>query len=93
MLVLSRKLGQELRVGDDVIFKIIDVRGNNVRIGIDAPLSINIIRSELLPGDDLRMPDERIQSDGGPSTEDTGMFSDDTPRSSACSRDRCGMEI
>lgn len=79
MLILSRRTGQELRIGDEVTLRIIRVNGDNVRIGIDAPLSFNIVRSELLPGDDLRMPDERIQSDGGPSTEDTGMFSDDTP--------------
>lgn len=70
MLVLSRRPGQELRVGDDVIFKIIDVRGNNVRIGIDAPRDVNIIRSELGFSSDYKTAFE----DGGPSVDDTGIW-------------------
>lgn len=73
MLVLSRRPGEELRVGDDIIFKVISVRGDNVRIGIDAPRDINIIRSELGFSSDYRT----TFKDDGPSTEDTGIWPSD----------------
>ena len=47
MLVLSRKAGQTIRIGDEITLKVIEVRGNRVRIGIDAPVSCNILRGEL----------------------------------------------
>ncbi len=48
MLVLSRKIGESLRIGDDVELVILDVNRGQVRVGIDAPKSTNIVRSELL---------------------------------------------
>lgn len=49
MLVLSRKSGQQIIIGDDVVVSILQVAGNRVRIGIDAPESVHIIRGELEP--------------------------------------------
>ncbi len=49
MLVLSRRKTEQIRIGDEIIVKVIDVKGGTVRIGIDAPAEIPIIRSELLP--------------------------------------------
>ena len=49
MLVLSRRKAEQIRIGDEIIVKVIDVKGGTVRIGIDAPAEIPIIRSELLP--------------------------------------------
>ena len=48
MLVVSRKIGEELKVGDDIIVKIIDIDKNQVKIGIDAPRNIMILRMELV---------------------------------------------
>ncbi|MHC4877021.1 MAG: carbon storage regulator [Planctomycetota bacterium] len=48
MLVLSRRKTEQIRIGDEIIIKVIDVKGGTVRIGIDAPAEIPIIRSELL---------------------------------------------
>ena len=48
MLVLSRKVGESLRIGDDVELIILDINRGQVRLGIDAPKSTNIVRSELL---------------------------------------------
>lgn len=48
MLVLSRKPGEAIRIGDDIEVSIIEVRGDTVRIGIDAPRSVDIFRKELL---------------------------------------------
>ena len=48
MLVLSRKPGEAIRIGDDIEILIIEVRGDTVRIGIEAPRSVDIFRKELL---------------------------------------------
>jgi carbon storage regulator len=48
MLVLSRKTNESILIGDGITIKIIEVRGGGVRIGIEAPKEIGILRSELL---------------------------------------------
>jgi len=48
MLVLSRKPGESVRIGDDVTVTVIEFRGNAIRIGIDAPRPKNVVRTELL---------------------------------------------
>ena len=47
MLVLTRKLGESVRVGDGIVIKIVEVRRSRVRIGIDAPPSVRIQREEI----------------------------------------------
>lgn len=47
MLVLSRKPGERILIGDDIAVTIVRIGPNNVRIGIDAPRSMNIVREEL----------------------------------------------
>ena len=48
MLVLSRKPGEAIRIGDDIEISVIEVRGDTVRIGINAPRNVPIFRQELL---------------------------------------------
>lgn len=48
MLVLSRRVGEAIVVGDDVTVTVLEVRGDIVRIGIDAPRSVAVHRAELL---------------------------------------------
>ena len=48
MLVLSRRAGESIVVGDDVTISILEVRGDVVRVGIDAPRSVAVHRAELL---------------------------------------------
>jgi carbon storage regulator len=48
MLVLSRRVGESIIVGDDVTVTVLDVRGDVVRIGIQAPRSVAVHREELL---------------------------------------------
>lgn len=47
MLVLSRKPGEKIRVGAHITLTVIEVQGNRVRLGIDAPPEVPILRSEL----------------------------------------------
>ncbi|HEV3303195.1 MAG TPA: carbon storage regulator [Planctomycetaceae bacterium] len=48
MLVLSRKTGEKIRIGDNVTVTIVRIGPNNVRLGIDAPRDLNIVREELV---------------------------------------------
>ena len=47
MLVLTRRPGESLMVGDDVVITVLDVRGDVVRLGIKAPRSIQVHREEV----------------------------------------------
>ncbi len=48
MLVLSRRVGESIVIGDDVVITVLDVRGDVVRVGVDAPRSVQVRRQELL---------------------------------------------
>jgi len=47
VLVLSRKKGESIVIGDDIELSIVDVRGDSVRIGIKAPRAVSIYRKEI----------------------------------------------
>lgn len=47
MLVLSRRTGEAVNIGDDVVVTVLQVRGGQVRIGVTAPKGLKIIRDEL----------------------------------------------
>lgn len=47
MLVLTRRSGQSIRIGDNIIIKIVDIDGSQVKIGIEAPKGVVIFREEL----------------------------------------------
>jgi carbon storage regulator len=51
MLVLNRKIGERIVIGDDIVVTVVKVQGKQVRLGIEAPLSVSIRRQELLPQD------------------------------------------
>ncbi|HZP41912.1 MAG TPA: carbon storage regulator CsrA [Candidatus Binatia bacterium] len=47
MLVLTRKLGEVIRVGDSITVRILEVKGNQVRLGVEAPADVRIYREEV----------------------------------------------
>lgn len=54
MLILTRRVGETLMVGDDVTVTVLGVKGNQVRIGVNAPKDVAVHREEIY---------QRIQSD------------------------------
>ena len=48
MLVLARKLDESIVIGEDIVVKVISIDKGVVKLGIDAPKSVSIMRSELL---------------------------------------------
>ena len=55
MLILTRRVGENLKIGDNVTVAVLGVKGNQVRVGIDAPKSVPVHREEIY---------ERIKREG-----------------------------
>lgn len=49
MLVLSRKLGEKIFIGDNICITVVDIDRGKIRLGIEAPREVAIYRQELLP--------------------------------------------
>ncbi len=47
MLILTRRVGESLMIGDNVTVTVLGVKGNQVRIGVDAPKSVAVHREEI----------------------------------------------
>ncbi len=55
MLVLSRKIGERIFVGDNIVIEVLEFQGTSVRLGISAPLDVSVHREEIV---------ERIKQEG-----------------------------
>ena len=51
MLILTRRIGETLRVGDQVAVTVLGIKGQQVRLAIDAPREIQVLREELVERD------------------------------------------
>lgn len=47
MLILSRKIDEKIKIGDDITITLIDVHGDQVKIGVEAPKNIKVFRQEV----------------------------------------------
>jgi carbon storage regulator len=47
MLVLTRKCGEKLRIAQEIVVTVLEVKGQRVRLGIEAPLDVSVLREEL----------------------------------------------
>lgn len=48
MLVLSRKLGEKIVIGDNIVLTVVAIKGNQIRVGVEAPRKVSVWRGELL---------------------------------------------
>lgn len=55
MLILTRRVGESLMIGDDINVTVLSIRGNQVRIGVNAPKNVSVHREEIY---------ERIRHEG-----------------------------
>lgn len=65
MLILTRRIGETLNIGDDVTVTVLGVKGNQVRIGVHAPKEVPVHREEIY---------QRIQKE-----KETGTYSEKKP--------------
>ena len=65
MLVLTRKRGESIRIGDDIVITLSGINGSRAGIAIDAPRDIPIIRSELEGGGHDRKGKDGADGDSG----------------------------
>ena len=47
MLILSRRVGESIVIGQDIVIKVLDVQGQKVQLGVEAPKEVKVLRPEL----------------------------------------------
>ncbi len=62
MLVLTRKLQEQIVIGDNIKVTILRVKGNTVRLGIEAPRQVRVVRAELPPQENTPEPHMNSES-------------------------------
>jgi carbon storage regulator len=65
MLILSRKVNEKIMIGEDISISIIEVRGDQVRLGVDAPKTVKVFRQEVF---------DAIKAENKAAVESTAVF-------------------
>ena len=65
MLILTRRVGESLMIGDEINVTVLGIRGNQVRIGVNAPKEVAVHREEIYE----RIKQEQTGADAAPSPE------------------------
>jgi len=83
MLVLSRKVGETIWVGDNIKITVVRINGSTVRIGIEAPSAIPVVRGELKEGEEDEKGESRNRIEFDMEVEEGSdiklEFDEDTP--------------
>ncbi|MEQ8209920.1 MAG: carbon storage regulator [Lacipirellulaceae bacterium] len=84
MLVLSRKESQRIRLGEDIVITVVRLAGDKVRLGIDAPRDMLVLRDELEPLEEAAASPES----GSKKTANTSL-----PQLGNCCSAACGLAV
>lgn len=68
MLILTRKLGESILIGDEIKVTFLEIRGKQIRVGIEAPKSVTVHREEIY--EVIREQNIAAASDAGPAVTD-----------------------
>ena len=75
MLVLSRKQNQSIVINNNIRITVVSIRGNQVRLGIEAPPSVPVFREELCEPAPVSDCEPRLEFAGAPGQQDTSRSS------------------
>ena len=76
MLVLTRKLREQIRIGDNITISVVRIRGNTVRVGIEAPRQVRVVRGELTTDGPLCDAERGDMENNSPSSVSVGAVDD-----------------
>ncbi|MDR1986645.1 MAG: carbon storage regulator CsrA [Treponema sp.] len=65
MLILSRKVNEKIMIGEDISIAIIEIQGDHIRIGVDAPKAVKVFRQEVF---------DSIKSENKAAAESASLF-------------------
>lgn len=69
MLILTRKTNERIFIGDDVVLVVLGIENNRVKLGIDAPSEVTILREEIVADATKRKTDTNIEYNDGDSAQ------------------------